>query len=68
MTQPPSITLTTPSDREISWIREFNAPRGRVFGAMTKPEMIRRWLLGPPGWTMTECRVDLRVGGAYHAP
>jgi len=60
-----ALTLTTPSDREISWVRDFDAPRRLVFDALTKPELIRRWLLGPPGWEMTECRVDLRVGGEY---
>jgi len=32
---------------------------------MSKPEFLRRWLLGPPGWTMTVCENDLRVGGAF---
>jgi uncharacterized protein YndB with AHSA1/START domain len=36
-----------------------------VFDAFTKPEFVRRWLLGPPGWTMPLCEIDLRVGGAY---
>src|SRR5919107_1420960 len=31
----------------------------------TKPEYLTRWLLGPPGWTMPVCQVDLRVGGTY---
>jgi len=59
------IVLTTPSDREISWTRDFAAKPQRVFDALTKPELIRQWLLGPPGWVMTECQVDLRVGGKY---
>ena len=45
--------------------RDFDAPRRLVFGALTKPELIKRWLLGPPGWSMPVCEVDLRVGGAY---
>jgi len=36
-----------------------------VFDAFTKPELVRRWLLGPPGWTMPVCEIDLRVGGSY---
>jgi uncharacterized protein YndB with AHSA1/START domain len=36
-----------------------------VFDAHTRPELIRRWLSGPPGWTMTVCEFDARVGGAY---
>ena len=57
--------LTTPSDREIEVTRTFDAPRTLIFDAMTKPEWVRRWLLGPPGWTMPVCEIDLRVGGAY---
>jgi len=59
------LRVTTPSDREIAMIRVFNAPRNLVFDAWTKPELVRRWLLGPPGWTMPVCEIDLRVGGAY---
>jgi uncharacterized protein YndB with AHSA1/START domain len=33
--------------------------------ALTKPEFIKRWLLGPPGWSMPVCEMDLRVGGSY---
>src|SRR6185312_10750570 len=29
------------------------------------PALIKRWLLGPPGWTMPVCEVDLRIGGKY---
>lgn len=57
--------LTTPGDREIQFSREFAAPRALVFDAFTQPEMIRCWLLGPPGWSMPICEVDLRVGGKY---
>ncbi len=59
------LTVSTPSDREISMSRLFEAPRQLVFEAMTRPELIRRWLLGPEGWTMPVCEIDLRIGGAY---
>jgi uncharacterized protein YndB with AHSA1/START domain len=62
---PESFKLSTPSDCEIQITRDFNAPRRLVFDAFTKPELVRRWLLGPPGWTMPLCEIDLRVGGAY---
>jgi uncharacterized protein YndB with AHSA1/START domain len=60
-----SLKLTTPSDREIAMTRAFAAPRRLVFDALTKPELVRRWLLGPPGWSMPVCEIDLRVGGAF---
>jgi uncharacterized protein YndB with AHSA1/START domain len=59
------LIVTTPTDREIVMTRVFNAPRRLVFDAWTKPELVKRWLLGPPGWTMPVCEIDLRVGGAY---
>src|SRR5262245_19787454 len=59
------LTITTPTDREILMTREFAAPRELVFDAFTKPELIRRWLGGLPGWSMVVCDVDLRPGGTY---
>lgn len=62
---PESFTITTPSDRELEIHRDLDAPRDLVFDAFTKPELVRRWLLGPDGWTMPVCDIDLRVGGTY---
>lgn len=59
-------TLTTPSDREILMTRVFDAPRRLVFEAWTKPEHLPHWMLGPSGWTMPVCEIDLRPGGAWH--
>src|SRR5207249_8520088 len=58
-----ALTVTTPSERELVMTREFAAPRGMVFDALTKPELVQRWLLGPPGWTMPVCDIDVRAGG-----
>ncbi len=60
-----TMQLATPTEREIVVTRVFNAPRKLVFDAFTKPELLKRWLLGPDGWTLDVCEVDLRVGGAY---
>jgi uncharacterized protein YndB with AHSA1/START domain len=62
---PDSFKVSTPSDREIQLSRDFDAPRSLVFDAFTKPELVRRWLLGPPGWIMPVCEIDLRVAGSY---
>ena len=59
------LKLTTRGEREIVMTREFEAPRKLVFDAFTEPELIRQWLLGPAGWSMPVCEVDLRVGGRY---
>jgi uncharacterized protein YndB with AHSA1/START domain len=58
-------SVSAGGDREIVITRVFQAPRRLVFDALTKPELIRQWLLGPPGWTMPVCEVDLKVGGKY---
>ena len=60
-----TLQLTTPSEREIAMTRVFDAPRTLVFDAHTKPELVRRWMLGPSGWSMPVCEIDLRVGGKY---
>ncbi len=60
-----ALKVTTPSERELVMTREFDAPRGMVFDALTNPALVQRWLLGPPGWTMPVCEIDLRVGGKY---
>src|SRR3954449_12046965 len=56
---------TTPSELEILATRTFDAPRRLVFAAFTEPEHVQRWLLGPEGWTMPVCEMDLRVGGGW---
>lgn len=60
-----TLQITTPTDREIAMTRVFNAPRRLVFDALTKPELIKRWLSGLDGWSMVVCEFDLKVGGAY---
>lgn len=52
-------------ERAILITRSFNAPRALVFDAMSKPEMMKHWFHGPPGWTLTTCDMDLRAGGSY---
>lgn len=59
------LTVEARGDREIVMTRIVDAPRRLVFDAFTKPELLKRWLLGPDGWSMPVCEVDLRVGGRY---
>ena len=65
MTNAGTLKLTTRGDREIVMTRAFDAPRTLVWDAFTKPELIKRWLLGPDGWSMPVCEIDLRLGGRY---
>jgi uncharacterized protein YndB with AHSA1/START domain len=66
MQEPSTLEVTTPSDREIVMRRVFNAPRRLVFEAWNNPKYVPQWMLGPPGWTMPVCEIDLRPGGAWH--
>src|SRR4030081_468454 len=65
MTNPGGLTITAAAEREIVMTRVFRAPRELVFDAHTKPELVKRWLLGPDGWSMPVCEIDLRVGGSF---
>lgn len=57
--------VTLPNDLEVVVVRKFDAPRALVFEATTTPRLLQRWMLGPPGWEMPVCEMDLRVGGSY---
>ena len=65
MANPSGLKVAANGEREIVMTRAFRAPRQLVFDAHTKPELVRKWLLGPEGWTMPICEIDLRVGGKY---
>jgi uncharacterized protein YndB with AHSA1/START domain len=61
-----TLKITMPTEREIAMTRVFDAPRRLVFEAWTNPKHVPRWLLGPDGWTMPVCEIDLRPGGSWH--
>lgn len=52
-------------DTDILVRRHFNAAQALVWRAHTEPELVKRWMLGPDGWSMPVCEMDLRPGGAY---
>jgi len=60
-----TLQVTTPTDLEIVMTRTFDAPRRLVWEAMTKAELVRRWMFCPPGWSWAKCEMDVRVGGTY---
>src|SRR5262249_30365679 len=51
---------------ELIMRRTFNAPRELVFRAWTEPQLLAQWSC-PRGFTCTEQRGELRVGGAFFA-
>jgi len=64
MTDNITVTITTPTDREVVVAREFNAPRALVFDAVTRADLIKRWY-GPGGASMESCESDARPGGSF---
>ncbi len=65
MKQETKLQVQAQGERQLVIMRSFNAPRELLFQAVTTPALLCRWLLGPPGWSMPLCEVDLRVGGKY---
>ena len=63
-------TVTTPSDREIHVERVFDAPRERVWQAMTDPKLLAQWW-GRGNKLVIE-RLEVEQGGRWrfveHAP
>lgn len=58
------LKLEIESDTTVVVTRRFDAEPELVYRAHTEPELLRRWMHGPDGWTMTECINDARPGGA----
>ena len=51
--------------KELTFERSYAAPIADVWDAWTRPEMLREWW-GPEKTAITDCEVDLRVGGRIH--
>jgi len=64
VTTPERLQISTPTDTTIVLIRAFNAPRRLVWEAIFTPDKMRRWMLPPPGFTLTTCHCEPRVGGS----
>lgn len=59
-----TLTIATPTNRDVVMTRVFDAPSRMVFDALTKPELLKRWY-GPNGWSLDVCDIDLKVGGKW---
>jgi uncharacterized protein YndB with AHSA1/START domain len=58
------LIVTADVPTEIKMTRTFDAPRRLVEQAMTKPELLKRWL-GNSCSPLISAEVDHKVGGAY---
>ncbi|MFJ4223775.1 SRPBCC domain-containing protein [Microbacterium sp. NPDC089695] len=52
-------------DTHVRITRLVDGPRELVWRAHNEPELMKKWLLGPDGWEMTECVIATEVGQAY---
>jgi uncharacterized protein YndB with AHSA1/START domain len=59
------LSVTTPSDCEITMSRVFDAPRSLLFDALTNIALLKRWFGVFGGWSLAVCEIDLRVGGHF---
>jgi uncharacterized protein YndB with AHSA1/START domain len=53
------------SDTQVRITRVIRGTVEQVWRAHHEPELMKRWLLGPDGWTMPVCEVATRVGDSY---
>lgn len=60
-----SMTFTKPTATRLTARRVLDAPRTLVWAAHTQCGHVREWLLGPEGWTMPVCEIELRPGGKW---
>lgn len=59
-----TVQATRPTERDVVLMRVFDAPRDRVFDALTKPYLVKQWYK-PMGKPLAACEIDLKAGGAW---
>ncbi|MFP3901309.1 MAG: SRPBCC domain-containing protein [Acidimicrobiia bacterium] len=59
------ITQLFKKKKELHFERSYPAPVDAVWRAWTEADRLRGWW-GPPKTTVTECEIDLRVGGRLY--
>lgn len=53
------------SDTQVRVTRIIRGTPEQVWAAHHEPELLKRWMLGPDGWTMPVCEVAQNVGDTY---
>ncbi len=51
--------------KQLNFERTYPATVGTVWRAWTEPDLLRRWW-GPEHTSVTDCEIDLRIGGTIH--
>ncbi len=57
------LTLKTEGDTHVVITRRFAASPEAVYRAHMEPELIKKWMLGPEGWSMPVCINEAKPGG-----
>ena len=60
-----SADLEIVDDTHVLVTREVRGSLDQVWRAHHEPDLVRRWMLGPDGWTMPVCDVATEVGQTY---
>ncbi|CAN7406985.1 SRPBCC family protein [Rhizobium sp. LjRoot258] len=55
--------MTAEAQHELVLVREFDAPRQKIFKAWTDPLVMKEWFVPRP-WSIADAKLDLRPGGA----
>lgn len=55
--------MTSKTEHELVLVREFDAPREKIYRAWTDPELLKEWFCPQP-WKVTEVKLDVRTGGS----
>lgn len=58
-------TLQVLTDTHVRVSRIIRGPIEKVWAAHTDADLMKRWMLGPDGWTMPVCDAALTVGDTY---
>jgi uncharacterized protein YndB with AHSA1/START domain len=58
------VRVDLPSEREIAFVCRLPRSSQLLFDAWTKPEHLRQWW-GCEGSCITQCAIDLRIGGSW---
>jgi len=49
----------------LALVRKFDAAPGKVWRALTEPELLKQWMRPNDSTKMSTAEIDLRVGGRY---
>ncbi|MEK1896675.1 MAG: SRPBCC family protein [Rhizobium sp.] len=55
--------MTAEAQHELVLVREFDAPREKIFKAWTDPLVMKEWFVPRP-WSIADAKLDLRPGGS----